>query len=287
VAFTIVTAAGLVFILAPLIVARWVDLNLSTNWLIIYFLLYQLVAVLAYSLILALPAYLSSKARAPLIWFGVVLTTYLTVLCHIFSAKGITPPNILTAFIASIMLGEIIAILALFIYLAEEVAHCVEYNLPRRLRSGDTRTNAWLTETTNEIAAALREQKKMLLIFKPGTRTQFLVHITTNLIHAFNGNWDELTKDKPEKIPFSQIWRTRVAELLRMLFAAGSPLILMWGVQQTSLALRGTLFETIIIIAIIWAILSLLAAFDPLYSAKIVSLKDIVQFLPMPGKVRK
>jgi hypothetical protein len=340
VAFVIVTIAGIVFIIAPLIVAHWVDLHLSANWLIAYFLLYQLAAVIAYGLILALPAYFASKTLVPLIWFGIVLIACSIALYHIYSAIGTSPPNIFTSFHASIMLGGICAISAFFIFLVlavfirfisrkgrnarypdaaladellqivvmvkskprqwrnlafkrrlmnklEDAASCVQRNLPRRLRSGDVGTDVWIAKTADEIAAALRAQKKSLLTAKPHFRSQFLAQITTNLVHAFSGNWDDMDKAEPKKISLSQSWRARVVEVFRVSLTGGIPLLMVWGIQQTPLALQGALFETVTIVAIIWAILTLLAAFDPLYSAKIISLKDIAPFLPLPIKGRK
>ncbi|GEM_PF-6393937 len=339
-AFAIVAIAGLVFILAPLIVAGWIGSSLSGKWLLAYFLFYQVIAVLAYGLILALPAYLSLKILTTPIWFSVVLIIYLTALYKIFLTAGTNPPTLFTTFLASILLGEVSAIFAFFIYLVmiifirfiskkirnalypdavfanellqvvamvkskprqwrvlafkrqlmnqlEDAANCVQHNLPNRLRSGDAGTDAWLVKTANEIAAAVRAQKRMLLPTKPHSRAQFLEHVTNNLLPALSGNWDELEKATPEKIPFPQNWLARAAELLRVSFTGGIPLLLVWSIQQTPLALQGTLFETVTTMAILWAILTLLAAFDPLYSAKIVSLKDIVQFMPLLGKAKK
>jgi hypothetical protein len=166
----------------------------------------------------------------------------------------------------------------------EEIARCVQYNLPRQLRSGDAGTDSWFKETTKQIAAALREQKKLILTPKPDSRDQFIAELSTNLIQATSGNWDGLKKVKPEKFSFTQIWHGRLSEFLRALFSAGLPLLILWGIQQTSLAFQGNMLDTIKVLVITGGIMRLLIALDPISMEKTSALKDIIQLLPIQKK---
>ncbi len=169
----------------------------------------------------------------------------------------------------------------------EDVAHCVQNNLPRRLRSGDAGTDAWLKNTTNEIAAGLRELKKSVLLSMPSARAQFVAEISTSIITATSGNWAEVKKANPEAFSIPQNWRIRAVELLRTIFVGGGPLLLVWLIQRPPLNLPGESLRPLIILTVIWAILTLLTKADPFYSDKLGALKDLVPLLPMTGKDKK
>jgi hypothetical protein len=169
----------------------------------------------------------------------------------------------------------------------EEAALCVQNNLPRRLRSGDAGTDAWLKNTTNEIAAGLRELKKSVLLSMPSARTQFVADISTSIINATSGNWAEIKKANPEEFPITQNWRVRVVEWLRTIFAGVGPLVLVWLIQQPPLNLPGEPLRPLIILTVLWAMLTLLTKADPFYRDKIGALKDLVPLLPMTGKDKK
>ncbi len=172
----------------------------------------------------------------------------------------------------------------------EEVALCIEYDLPRALRSGDAGTDYWLRQTVKQIAAAVRLLKRRILTPKLDTRSYFIAEVATGLVQAAGGDWDSLKRVEPEALTGPQPWRRRALAVGRVLLIASLPLVplrVALVVLQGTPALWGPVATYGMVVALLWATVTFLAAIDPLFSAKISALKDIAQFLPGSGKSEK
>jgi len=168
----------------------------------------------------------------------------------------------------------------------EEVATRIEYDLPRRLRAKDDATDAWFRNATAEMAAAFRALKKWVLTPMVDTREQFIAYIATSFTSVASGDWHNLERTKLEKVS-GQVWRIRLVELLRTLLVATIPLLVLMIIQQTQLALEGAPAEYVTAGVLIWAALTLISVFDPLFGEKIDALKDVAQLLPFISKDKK
>jgi hypothetical protein len=165
----------------------------------------------------------------------------------------------------------------------EEVAVCIQYDLPRRLRNFDAVTDIWLQGMTEQIAATLRMLKKWICISRSDTREYFIKRVADSLVHAANGDWDSFERTEPEKLSQVQLWRSRAASFLWVI----APVLLAWAFQQTPLAFSDTVYSYVKIGVFIWAVVRLLLEFDPLFSATIAAVRDVAQFLPFVGKGKK
>lgn len=164
----------------------------------------------------------------------------------------------------------------------ERIAVTIEHYLYRKLPSGDVATDTWYREMVKQVAATFREQKKWILSPKPDTRDQFIRCLADSLVCVASGNWDGLERTEPQKFSVPKLWRSRVVILLRTLLIGSAPLSVLWVVQQTPLALKEPTSQYVAIGGLIWAMLTLIAALDPLFRDKIIALKDVVQLLSPP-----
>ena len=162
----------------------------------------------------------------------------------------------------------------------ENIAICIQNDLPGQLSAYDEVTDVWLTEEVSWIAASFRKKKKWILTPKSDTRNQFMREIANEFIYVASGEWDKLGRSEPERVPRSQKSLSRIKGILSGLFMGFTPVIILLIIQQTPLAIMGPIAEYLTVGVIIWASLSMLAIFDPHYSDKISSLSTITNLIP-------
>lgn len=166
----------------------------------------------------------------------------------------------------------------------EEVALCIQFDLYKRLKSGDSIADKWFERITHEIAAALRAKKYWLLTPKADTRLFFSENITNTLISIANGNWDMVEKIEPEKISTQQKWKERLGNTAKVLIVGGAPMGLLWLIQNSPLALSEPVSDYAIGSAILWILFTAITTFDPLFGTKIDALKETINLLLLVGK---
>jgi len=165
----------------------------------------------------------------------------------------------------------------------EEVAVSFETDIPAYLRSGDSATNTWLKQTCCCIAATLRDFKKWVLLPREDTTELLQRRIAAMLIHAALGQWDHIERME------AQATRSRLQALLgfaRVLIVALLPFGLLWLTHAT-LGFAGASREYAIGGAVLWALLTLLVSFDPLFGAKVAAMREAAQSLPIIGSRRE
>jgi hypothetical protein len=170
--------------------------------------------------------------------------------------------------------------------LLEEIAVTIEKGIRRSIRLDDAVTDSWLGERSRRMSAAMRELKKWVITPKADTREHFIEWIRRDLIIAVQGNWDAWEQAKPGKLTRKQ-WVARVYSVIRTLGIAFGPLALFYAVQQTPWALIGTPANTLTIIAFLWMVITLIAAFDPLFEPKIDAMKNVTDMLPFIGRSKQ
>jgi hypothetical protein len=161
----------------------------------------------------------------------------------------------------------------------ERTARCLEQDLPSLFRSGDGMTDAWLKRTGREMAAALREKKKWILAPNPGSRERFLETLKDDLVSAATGNWDGFERMDPGNFSRRQFFY-RLGDFLQTLLLGALPLLILWFLQQTPLALGDAAADTARLVALGWLVLSLLFRVDPLSKDKLASLEKVKGFFP-------
>jgi hypothetical protein len=167
----------------------------------------------------------------------------------------------------------------------EALAIGVEAYLFRGLHPKDNVTEAWLKGRSREIAAAFRALKSWILTPMSDTAIQLKQRLSMLLVHAAAGDWDSLERLQAVAVSESRLWRTRILNWVGVILTGGIPLLLFELVQRMpTLKLPDPVAQYVHVGVLMWAALALIAAFDPLFGAKISALKDVFQLLPIPGK---
>lgn len=157
-----------------------------------------------------------------------------------------------------------------------EVATRIQYDLPRKLSIGDDEADRWTKSFTAGIAAALRDKRR--LVFTEN-KEDFKKDLAQALQHVIPGNWQNLDHAEPQVLTRSDKF-SYVKKILQAIIIGLLPLVIFWAIQLTKYAIAAPLADTILIISIIWLILSIFAAVDPLYKDKVNALKGVRDLLP-------
>jgi hypothetical protein len=170
-------------------------------------------------------------------------------------------------------------------YALEEIARCVERDLPNVLQTRDVEHQVWFQHRTKAISASLRSLKKWICLPRADTREKFLAHISSQFIHSAQGHWDNLSCEDPQTASAS----SRLSKLLRYVrigIGAVLPLSVLWLVQKLALPLEPSTAQYATIGAIIWFILSVVFAVDPFVGQKIGAFRELMQAFPGESKAK-
>ncbi len=160
----------------------------------------------------------------------------------------------------------------------ENTATCLQHYLPRCLRSGDAATDAWMENSAQRMAAALRSMKKDILAPKMDSRDNCLEHLKINFTCAVTGDWDGFERSELEALSSSQVLN-HVREISLTLMRGSVPLLILWLIQKTSLALSGTTLDYAMLICVAWLTLTLLPLIDPNFRGTLGTLKEVRDIL--------
>ena len=169
----------------------------------------------------------------------------------------------------------------LMVYL-ERIAAYMENYLPRRIHSHNGSTDAMIKNSAEQIATSIRNFAKWIFTPKQDTLEQFMSHAASCLVYTARGNWDSLERMEPEKLAYREpVWK-RIKSLLRALFIAAIPILVLFLLIKFSL-IKEPALTYLSIGSYVWAALSLLSHLDPSYSTKLTAIKDISQLF-FPGR---
>jgi len=161
----------------------------------------------------------------------------------------------------------------------EYAALFIEKYIYKILKTSDEGTNLWIMERTRQIADGIREKKKWVYTPKPDTAQKLAESLADFLICFLCNEWDslervEITKASQKKMNWVMQSYTTAQNLTFGLLPLGILLFL----QKTDLVAI-PISDSIIGIAVIWAIVSLLWL-DPSAKDKISALTDATGILP-------
>lgn len=167
----------------------------------------------------------------------------------------------------------------------EKASKCIEIYFPRNLLSGDFVTDKWTRETTEQVAAAIRDKKKWVITPKIDTNEYFIKSIAFILICIINGNWDELERKEVKKASVPRL-RTLITivilKLLRIFLLIGLPIAGFWVFQQLPLQIPDIVRGYIYAGLFLWELLTIIVLIDPNLNTKISAMKDITSLFQSP-----
>jgi hypothetical protein len=158
--------------------------------------------------------------------------------------------------------------------LLEKVARLIQYTLPKRLRSADSKTDSWLRANFAQAAIAIRDLKRELLMTNPGTNEVIRSRLGSLLENAIRENWNQLEQGKLEEKP-SSLTKSRVLYHLRNFVFAVLPLGISYLFQQTTI-IQEPYISGFYVVSGAYLVLSIIS-FDPLVKDKLSNLREIAQ----------
>jgi hypothetical protein len=155
----------------------------------------------------------------------------------------------------------------------ERAADHMERCIPAALPSGDTQTDAWISRQAREMACSLRKLKREVFTTDATVYGHFIWQLRVTIILAATGQWNRLPRDTSTG-PKRQRIRDGLISAGATISRAVLPLAILWLVQRFIEIPESTL-KTLLVGGLIWACLTVIAAFDPLFGEKISALKDV------------
>jgi hypothetical protein len=165
----------------------------------------------------------------------------------------------------------------------EYAATAIEIHIKRRLKTSDRDLNAWFNKTTCQIACSIREKKKCFYMPEPNTLERLTASLVKFLVNFLRNEWDSLEKADIPKTSMRDTWKTQLGLMLRTLIVGFLPIAILYFAQFSNIMTR-PFNEYLISIAMLWALLNVLWAFDPSLRDKIGALKDTTTFIGAKSK---
>jgi hypothetical protein len=161
----------------------------------------------------------------------------------------------------------------------EDVAFCLERGFPRRLRSGDPRTDLWLGQQAKEAATALRDLKRSIISPRADSRDRFITWISMHLKHALRGEWESFERIAPQPLSKPQ-QLARIFSALRRVAVGLLPLASLFAVEKFLGPISEPLSSYLRVGSILWLAVTYIDLLDPGFPYKLSALKDLASLLP-------
>jgi hypothetical protein len=152
---------------------------------------------------------------------------------------------------------------------ADQMERCI----PTTLRSGDTETDAWIHRRAREMAWSLRGLKREILTTDGRFYDHFVRQLQATVALAATGQWNQLPRDRSTKSKQQRI-RNGMINVAATTARAALPLAILW-VAEKFVEIPESALKYLLAGSLVWACLTVIAAFDPLFSVKIGALKDV------------
>lgn len=162
----------------------------------------------------------------------------------------------------------------------ELAARVLEKHYYKYMQSKDSAIDRWSSKSIREIAAAVRDLEKLIILPRHYTNKIFIDAITSMLIKAASGHWGDLPRMSIEVTPVKKSWIGYAMDVLRVIFIGGAPLALLLVTQNFGMRLQDPLQDYALIGAILWALFTAVMTFDPQFLVKINALREMSSMLP-------
>jgi hypothetical protein len=158
----------------------------------------------------------------------------------------------------------------------DKAADVIEHRALSRLVVSNPGLRIWRDDNARSIANALREKERRILFPNEMTREEIASELTETMINVLTDRWEDLATAEDVPIP-SRSRYIVIFATMRSIFIAVMPAILFIGVTRWSLFHFDQHVESYVAVGLlVWAALSLAAAFDPLLSDKVSAFKDVL-----------
>jgi hypothetical protein len=166
----------------------------------------------------------------------------------------------------------------------ESIAQAIESCGVWMRRVGDANSAAWIQQQMARVAAGIRDKKKWLALPKPDTREQLLRAMGETFIALANCDWDSLPQQETSLLTRREILRDGVLRLRGVLISISIPAALFWTIQYSPFAFKAPVRDYVTGFLLLWVLVVLLSAADPLYQNKVEAFRNMVQIFPFGKK---
>ena len=167
----------------------------------------------------------------------------------------------------------------------EEVAVCYERYFPAKLSCRNRTIMAWQEKMFVDIAAAVRDLMRWVVMPKIDTRKSLIERIVSLLSHTVTGDWDALERGELEPLPSAPSARIRLVAWFRIVVQAGLiPLgVYAFHLLQPKEHIPAFMFA----IAVGWPVITVLTGLDPDIKSKLETLRSAIQIIPGSGEKKE
>ena len=151
-------------------------------------------------------------------------------------------------------------------------------------RVGDQTSSAWIQQRMADIAAGIREKKKWVAMPRLDTREQLTAAVTETFVALANCDWDSLPQYQSSSLSRGERIRIALLRLRGALLSIAIPTVLFWAVQYSSFALKPPVRDYATGLLLLWVLVVLLSAADPLYQSRVEAFRNVVQIFPFGKK---
>jgi hypothetical protein len=151
---------------------------------------------------------------------------------------------------------------------------------------GDQSSAVWIQQRMADIAGGVRDKKKWLAIPRRDTHQQLTASIGETFIALANCDWDSLPHYESSSLTRSQKLRIGLLRLRGVLLSVLIPAALFSAVQYSRFHLGPPVRDYVTGFLLLWVLIVLLSAADPLYQNRIEAFRNVVQIFPF-GKKEK
>ena len=113
------------------------------------------------------------------------------------------------------------------------------------------------------------------------TRERVACRLARSITYIAAGEWDSLCEGDATNIVSHPRRLLGAIRGFSAMITGLAPLGVLWGIQQTTLALQGDTLRNVTVGAIVWALISFLLVLDPYVSTKLAILRELTDTLPL------
>jgi len=157
----------------------------------------------------------------------------------------------------------------------EDLAQCVEWELPKSLDAADGETNAWVRQQLSYVAAQIRQTKRDVLTSADAHKFQrWALDTLSTMLQA---RWLDLPALEvvKERVP----WHTRALQAVFLFL----PLVLLLVLLLYPPDAAGPILDTLEIALGIWTVVGFVKTFDPYFESKVSAVKETLSSGLIPG----
>lgn len=160
------------------------------------------------------------------------------------------------------------------IYHLERAAICLSYGIPKSADLPSLASRTVLQEKCSGAATAIRACQIAVVLPDPKTYEHIQTTVVQAIIAVAQDNLELLPRETPTTDERKGL--SRIVPTGRVIVISVLPLAVLLGIRYAGLKLSSSFNNWAIIVAVLWAIVTLLSSLDPLYASRLKTMGDLI-----------